>query len=248
MRVTFDSNVWEFVVRPSRVPDNPNHGDFCAVHEALRSKRVEGFISETVGTLEAIKRVGRSSYFNSIKPTVDVKLENVKGNQLLITVNIGTNHRQHPGLKPILQGGLDAAFALGIRVMRAARIGIPVPAPFLSLEHYADEQDIETSAKRDNYWGEVLEAIELRGVGAAAARTVTQASPEFSRAVAEWADGDSVAAHIAYKNDVFCTEDIGNSAGGKSILDQSNRLWLEKTYGVKFATTHELAQLVKQLA
>jgi hypothetical protein len=257
MRITFDSNVWQMVVRPSLVPKHENYGDFCAVHEALRSKRIEGFICETVGTLEAIKRAGRSSYFNSIRPIVEVKLENVKGNQSLISVNIGTNHRQHPGLVPILQDGLEAAFALGIRVMRAARIGIPVPVPFLSLEHYADEHDRQASAKRDNYWGEVLEAIELRGVGGAVIRAVKQSlrqgvgvssaeqENDFARAIAEWADGDSVAAHVAYNNDVFCTEDKGNSAGGKSILDQSNRLWLQETYGMKFATIHGLAQQIR---
>jgi len=257
MRITFDSNVWQMVVRPSLVPKHQNYDDFCFVHEALRSKRIEGFISETVGTLEAIKRAGRSSYFNSIRPIVDVKLENVKGNQLLISVNIGTNHAQHPGLAPVLQDRLEAAFALGIRVMRAARISIPVPTPFLSLEHYADEHDIEASAKRDNYWGEVLEAIELRGVGAAVLKAVKQSlrqsvgvssaeqENEFARAIAEWADGDSVAAHVAYNNDLFCTEDKGNSAGGKSILDQSSRLWLRNTYGMKFATLRELAQQIK---
>lgn len=256
MRVTFDSNVWQMVVRPSLVPKHRNYGDFCAVHEALRTKRIEGFISETVGTLEAIKRAGRSSYFNSIKPVVDVKPEIVKGNQVVFRVQIGTNHGRHPGLAPILQDGLEAAFALGIRVMRAARIGIPVPAPFLSLEHYADEHDIAASAKRDNYWGEVLEAIELRGVGGAVLNAVKQSArqgvrassaeqeSEFARAIAEWADGDSVAAHIAYKNELFCTEDKGNSAGGKSIFDQSHRLWLEETYGTKFATIDELARTI----
>ena len=46
MRITFDSNVWEFVVKPSRMSNNSNHGDFCAIHEALRTKRIEGFISK----------------------------------------------------------------------------------------------------------------------------------------------------------------------------------------------------------
>lgn len=109
MRITFDSNVWEFVVKPSRMSNNSNHGDFCAIHEALRTKRIEGFISETVGTLEAIKRTERNTYFNSIKPIVDVKPEIVKGNQVVLSVKIGTDHRQHPGLAPILQNGLEAA-------------------------------------------------------------------------------------------------------------------------------------------
>jgi len=261
MRVTFDSNVWQFVVQPDLAQKNKSHDDFVIVHEALRSRRIEGFISETVGTLEGIRCVGRVSYFSSIKPIVDVKTER-SGTNILASVQIGPDHGQHPGLAPVLQERLNAAFSLGISLMRAARIGMPVPAPFLNLEHYADEHDVASSAKRDERTGEVIEAIELRGVGAAAARnTIKQLysgtgrkkflgqsdtfsiaeQNQFSRDIAEWADGDSIAAHIAYVNDVFCSEDRGKSAGGSSILDERNRLWLQSTYGVKFATIQELA-------
>jgi hypothetical protein len=68
---------------------------------------------------------------------------------------------------------------------------------------------------------------------------------EFANAVAEWVDGDSVAAHVAYSNDVFCTEDQGKSASGGSILDADNRVWLAVTYNVKFATIRELATQIR---
>lgn len=98
----------------------------------------------------------------------------------------------------------------------------------------------------------MLDAIEHRGVGGAVIKDIkrrgrlssSERENEFARAIAEWADGDSVAAHVAYKNDVFCTEDKGKSAGGKSILDESNRCWLQETYGVTFATIRELAEQV----
>jgi hypothetical protein len=64
------------------------------------------------------------------------------------------------------------------------------------------------------------------------------------RAVSEWADGDSVAAHIGYRNDLFCTDDQGKSSGSSSVLDSGNRDWLEATYGVRFVTVSELANLV----
>ena len=38
----------------------------------------------------------------------------------------------------------------------------------------------------------------------------------------EWADGDSVAAHYAYGNDIFCSEDFGKGASNPSALDASN--------------------------
>jgi hypothetical protein len=65
-----------------------------------------------------------------------------------------------------------------------------------------------------------------------------------NRAIAEWADADSVAAHVGYGIDLFCTEDVGKSAGAPSVLDQANRTWLQATYGVKFVTISELAGML----
>jgi len=68
---------------------------------------------------------------------------------------------------------------------------------------------------------------------------------KVQRAVAEWADADSIASHVGYGIDLFCSEDKGKSTGGiPSILDSSNRAWLTSSYGVKFATLSELAAMV----
>ncbi len=99
-----------------------------------------------------------------------------------------------------------------------------------------------------------METIEQRGVGGAVLRSLQEKAggraedieeKEFARAVAEWADGDSVAAHVSYTNDVFCTEDQGRSAGGKSIFNEENRRWLSLTYDVRFATVAELANQIR---
>lgn len=58
----------------------------------------------------------------------------------------------------------------------------------------------------------------------------------------EWADGDSIASHIAYGDiDVFCSNDKGNSNIGPSVLDASHRQWLTTNYGVKFITIEDIA-------
>ncbi len=252
MRVTFDSNVWQKVVKPSLARGTSLYDDFTTVHEALRAKQIQGFICETVGTLEAVRRAGRKAYFASIKPIVEVKTDDRAG-QALLTINVGTNHNQHPGLASVLRERLEVAFALGMRLMRAPRIGIPLPASFLDLSVFADELDVPTSAARDNCWGNVVETIEQRGLGSSAMRSLEAEKKrkseameeEFASAVAEWADGDSVAAHVAYSNDVFCTEDQGKSAGGVSIFDADGRLWLAETHNVKFATITELATQIR---
>ena len=251
MRVTFDSNAWQQVVLPSRARKTGLYDAFTTVHEALCTKQILGFICETVGTLEAITSARRKEYFTSIKPIVEVKAD-PQGSQLLATINISASHNQHPGLPRVLRERLELAFALGMRLMRAPRIAMPVPVPFLDLSVFADELDVPTSAARDNRWGDVVESIEQRGVGSAVIRSLeagkgrkpnTLGEKQYARAVAEWADGDSVAAHVAYSNDVFCTQDQGKSAKGGSILDADNRAWLTQAFDVRFATISELAEL-----
>ena len=110
---------------------------------------------------------------------------------------------------------------------------------------------------------EVAEAIECRGVGVARVKQLGKgmgtSDPEFvwfqaldratdcherravEKAFAEWADGDSLAAHVAYGLDIFCTDDKGKSAGSDSVLDVRHRAWLTETYGVCFMTLDELA-------
>lgn len=254
MRVTFDSNVWQMAVTPSLASKTEFYADFVTVHDALRRKQIQGFISETVGTLEAIRKLGRKAYFSSIRPKVNVKVVNAAQGQAVLKIDIGTTHDQHPGLHRILEERLQLAIALGIRLMRAPRMAIPVPPLMLDLSVFADETDVTTVAARDNRWGDVMSTIEQRGVGSGLLRSLQEKAggrvddieeKAFARAVAEWADGDSVAAHVAYGNDVFCTEDQGKNTGGKSILDMQNREWLAATHNVKFATIRDLAAAVR---
>ena len=67
---------------------------------------------------------------------------------------------------------------------------------------------------------------------------------QVQRAIAEWADADSIAAHIGYGIDLFCSEDQAKGAGAPSVFDATNRAWLEATYAVKFVTLSELAGMI----
>jgi hypothetical protein len=60
---------------------------------------------------------------------------------------------------------------------------------------------------------------------------------EIEKAAREWADGDTVAAHIAYQIDILCTAD----EGGESVFNKENRAWLIQKYGIHIMTLSELA-------
>ena len=94
--------------------------------------------------------------------------------------------------------------------------------------------------------------IEAHGVGKAAFDAAggwngMAAAPHngkvLAKACAEWADGELVASHIAYKNDILCTNDQARAAG-ISIFDRENREWLASEFGVRFATLEELLTLM----
>jgi hypothetical protein len=66
----------------------------------------------------------------------------------------------------------------------------------------------------------------------------------IEKAFAESADGDLVAAHIAFGNDYLCTEDHGGTAVSPSIFDAKNRAWLKTEYGVEILDVQQLAHLL----
>ena len=164
---------------------------------------------------------------------------------------------------------LDNALKLGFRLLAQPRIGMARPEPVrlnLHTEKFASDTDI---AARQAKFSEAVGAIESRGVGFARAKELgdvarkragTRATwfellnddryfnaderKELAAAVAEWVDGDNVAAHVAYGNDVFCTEDVAGKGRPYIVNDPDNRAWLSSTYGVRFATAAELQAML----
>jgi hypothetical protein len=70
---------------------------------------------------------------------------------------------------------------------------------------------------------------------------------EVARVVAEWSDAESIGAHYAYGNDLFCTLDVAageTRRGDAAILDTDNRRWLTSSFGIKFGTISDVATLV----
>jgi hypothetical protein len=67
---------------------------------------------------------------------------------------------------------------------------------------------------------------------------------QIEKAFAESADGDLVAAHIAFSNDYLCTEDRAKFAVSPSIFDANNRAWLNSEYGTKILSAQQLADLL----
>jgi len=178
------------------------------------------------------------------------------------TIRLTANQSARQEIHPEVKARVAAAHGLGVRVLKAVpRVGaynIDDPDGTFYLDNGAGED----LARWIDKALEVSMAIEARGLGMAQLRKLglelamgypqgawfsaltkakgIHAQRKIERAFAEWADADSIASHIAYGIDVFCSNDVGNSNATNSIFDIDNRRWLTEAYGVQFMTFDDL--------
>jgi hypothetical protein len=263
MRVTFDSNVYDKAVRPTIYSKDPDFREMTIVHQALKDARIQGFISETTITLEGIGRDDRATVFGSTHARSSV----AQTAEDTFAITLTTEQPDRRPVHPKQRERLIEAFRLGVRLLGAPRIGMP-PAE----KQFHVIEDPAMLPQRLDRFVSLLRQIEERGLGSAramkiaarfvppedlqrlwftalgAAKDITDRR-EVARAVAEWADADSIAAHYAYGNDVFCTLDFAKAEtkrGEPAVFDPANRAWLTENFGIQFVTLAQLADMVKE--
>ncbi|KRQ15551.1 hypothetical protein [Bradyrhizobium manausense] len=244
MKITFDSNSWEQVFDPSDREWEP-------VQSAISTGRITGFICEAGFRIEAIRKRERAAYFAEPAMAVQSAYSTVvrNGKPCIPIMSFGPNDAIHPGLPEMQAPKLKAALAAGVRLMRGlAWLGLPSPGDIRDPALFVQTSDPE----REQRQIDAAARIEARGVGKAAfdaaggwnAHPGTSYNEKvFAKACAEWADGELVASHIAYRNDILCTNDLARAAG-TSIFDPANRAWRATEFGVQFVTLAELLKLL----
>lgn len=266
MRVTFDTNTLEKAARPERCARDLLHPDYLKVHQAIVAGKIDGFFSETIINLEGIQKADRSAVLGSTMMSQSEQIiEHPETGDTVIAVTLAVEEPLRKALHPEVVARIRAARSLGMRLLKAPRVGSQlINEPDGTV--FATEVDEAALEKRLRLYQAVLRELDARGVGfiqvkQLASKFASRAKvqePWFqslhravdvhevnavNRAVAEWADGDSVAAHIGYDLDFFCTGDEGKSSAAASIFDSTNRAWLTVTYGTKFITMRELAAM-----
>src|SRR5271157_3991300 len=228
MRVTFDTNALADVVSPKTSQRATGLSDGSRVRAAIQAGKIQGVFCEVLITLEGITNADRSAVLGSTEANTTYRHENAPDGSGVTYINSGV---EQPARRPLDQRQADrflGAFALGMKLLGAPRLGmIRVDDP--DGDRYVDEPNEADLSNRLDRYHQVAEAIEARGLGCAQAQLVAQGiqariggyrsfveylgHPEDSteqkkinRAVAEWADGDSVAAHYGYGIDLFCSE------------------------------------------
>jgi hypothetical protein len=241
MRVSFDSNAWEQIF-------DPIDCECAAIRADLAERRLEGFICEAGFRIEAVRKQDRSSYFS--QPYMGSRDHGIvtRDGRPYFHISFGPDDDHHPGLPTEQACKLQSALAAGVQLMRSLSwMGLPAPQEIRDPSIFAPET-LEARRDREQRQLDVSTLIDARGVGRATfdaaggwSRRIDNRADEkrLRKACAEWADGELVSAHIAYLNDILCTNDRARGAG-KSIFDPPNRAWLAADYGVIFKTLHEL--------
>jgi hypothetical protein len=253
LKVTFDKNVYEFIV-------DPNKSDSVSVEEieaykiiqyAIIKGKVLPFMSETILTYESLAKNIRKEILSNDKPIILSSKDS--------TITISSNPQIHPGNHPKDIFYLLGAIDLGFKILPNKRFGKLINPAVKNEWYYITNEDYLVVADR---YTEIDKAIETMEAGYTVyvkligkdenphlksyelIKRFNGSIKKLSSAISEWSDGDSVALHIAYNNDFFCTYDKGSKAGKNSIFRDSNISVLQKKFNFKKINPITLSNLI----
>lgn len=241
MKVSLDTNVWEAVF-------DPNNRSYSSLRSAFEAGVIEGFVCAAGFRIEAVRKSDRLAYFARAKSDFRFEGFEERDGQTSCKMSFGPADHLHPGLPEKQSVKLALAIGAGLKLMRGMNwMGLPSPTQIAAQHLYAGEPP-EGVSQRELRQAELMQEITDQNVGRAGFEALGgwNFSPgnmadakKFQKACAEWSDAELVAAHIAYRHDILCTNDRAKGAG-QSIFDCDRRSWLLTRHGVEFRTLDEL--------
>lgn len=243
--VVFDSNVWEHIADEAKRADAPPAVQ--TLYAQITTLEITPFFFEGIVNLEAIPKKARKVFLKSYRPsitmTVDKKVDHYSE---------GTPTSDIP---EYLEKTVEKAAALGFRFVKLPRIGA---ASHPLVDRYKAPENLPLQDRLDRSF-ECARYIQSLGCGKETLMAMLddpqnglvpaiQDDPitekKFAQGVAEWMDGDALAATYGYGFEYFCTNDKGAGAGTSSILHPSKRALYVQKYNVKIVTPDELIALL----
>ena len=246
MDITFDTNVWERVV-------NEEERHLVEIKNRILDGKIQPYICEITLNLEAIQRRKRAEFFRDYEPSITVENLPPENGKFRMQFCIAPNTDLHPGIHERQWDKLLKARDLGFRVLRMTNFET-VRTKDIPDDMYVEHDDIEEFWRYAELLENCNDFITELGCGRASydqfnlVGTGGQSVPDeqkkkFSKAIAEWVDGEALSAHYAAGNDYFCTNDKGGNAGTGSIFHNQNSTRLIKKFGIKIISSCEAAQL-----
>lgn len=264
LRITFDSNVWENVIDVDKYARTCKENDlsfdahlnqcYKSLHDAVVCKRIVLCVAETIFTLEAIPKIKRKEVL-SRPPLFESKTNDMNGR---MEIHCGISPDKPVETNDRLRMYLELMRKIGGKVMYTPRIGLSrsdclVDSDFLPDYFYSAYDRNERFGKYGRFIEQKLKggksklddlldstASHQKSHGIIEKLQNSNATPKkIATAVAEWADGDLIAAHLAYGNYAICTLDGGKNAGETSIFHPNNIKGLKE---LRIMTPQELVK------
>jgi hypothetical protein len=254
MKIMFDSNVWQKVISPEKYMEEP--GCFEIINRSIVDKKITPYLSETIFTLESIRGKERREFFGDVEPKITIK-ESVCNGVVNGEITISSNPDNFVNFNDnsILKEYFEKAIKLDFRIVGFPRIGkiknIELEGCITKINKKTIDciYEIETQISNKGAGFYFIENLVKNCTGSNISKKIKQLPKsdrsKVKKAVAEWADGDSVACCIALNCDYFCTRDLAKGAGGKSVLSEENLKWLSEKYGFKTISPEELGEICK---
>ena len=243
MNITFDTNVWEPMV-------NEEKPHLVEIKNKIRDGKIQAYLCEITLDLEAIQKKKRAEFFGNYEPRITVEDLPPENGKLVMRFSIAPNTDLHPGIPEKQWDKLLEARDLGFRVLRMTNAGT-VRTKKIPDDMYVQHDDFLRYAELLGNCSDFI--VGLRCGRAVYDQFMAQVNDgqmipdeqwrKFSKAIAEWVDGEALSAHYAAGNDFFCTDDKARKARTGSIFHDQNRTQLENKFGIKIISSCELAHL-----
>jgi hypothetical protein len=245
--VTFDSNVWESIVDDTKRNDSPA---YPKIYDLIKNDEITPYFFEGIVSLETIQKENRKGYIGGFKATISIQV----GDEEPI-VSEGT---PPPELSEYLKVNIPKAISMGFKFIRNPRIGghgIDASADCAAkdIKFPLDERlqrTFEVTRFIENLGagkGKLDNDIEQNQGGGMVDKTKNETNltnKQFAKNIAEWVDGDAIAAHYGYGIDYFCTNDRARGAGVNSIFSAANVNQVRQKYGIKVVSPDELLNFI----
>lgn len=212
--------------------------------------------------LEGIDRKLRGEFQRGIQMRVVEEQVVLDNSTDLTRISVRPDYSHRPALPQPLTQALAAGYKLGFQFIR-----VPGRIAMQQLESHLykkNPEDLEEYMRRTYY---ALELLEQKGMGSAHVRKISleiiAKHPELaslgemrafawcgderrvSASIAEWSDGEAIAAHYGFQHDIFCTLDEGKSAGRSSVLHSTHRAWLRQELGIVIMSPDKLSNHIR---
>jgi hypothetical protein len=267
LKVTFDTNVFQRFIN---LQEDKEKIYYEKILRVIKSNIITGYFSDTFITLEGIQRINRAEIIGSRKISSSSSTSSNSTNTINIAVgaSMRESHLHDEHLSIVISlielgiKGLRGPLYLGDNFLVKPDINIYEAIPIDTLRAYREKMEIVERAigKRNMAIGGNVSKCRARDLGLnwltrdhrdgeiwyqglGLAKNPTE-SKQVVKAIAEWADGESIIRHIGYGNDYFCTSDQGKGTKGASIFDDAHRKWLTSEFGVQFVTPQELIEII----